>query len=173
MIVASPAFRWSILALLLAATLVGVFYPLEQSDGRRPSRTPSPATQVAASADGAANPTAIEQRANVDPFAPRSWQAQPMVAPTVAEVVVPEFVGPLRPPPPPPAPALPYQYMGRFTADGPSVVYLSRGEQTLIARSGETLESVYKILDISPLKIDFLHVPTGEKQSLPIPAPSN
>jgi hypothetical protein len=171
--VASPAVRWTILSSLLVATLVGVFYPVDESPAERPARG-SRVSKAAIVSVAAIQPTGQgEERANVDPFAPRGWQAQPVTAPVPVVLAVPEFVGPMRPPPPPRAPALPFQYMGRFTDGGPTVVYLSRGDQTLIARAGETLESIYKILEITPVKIDFLHVPTGEKQSLNIPATSN
>jgi hypothetical protein len=171
--VASPAVRWTILSSLLAATLVGVFYPVDQSPAERSARAQRP-SKAAILSEAATLPAGqSEERANVDPFAPRGWQAQPIVAPAVVVVPVPEFVGPMQPPPPPRAPALPFQYMGRFTDGGPTVVYLSRGDQTVIARAGESFESIYKILEITPVKIDFLHVPTGEKQSLNIPASSN
>lgn len=170
---ASPTVRWTILTCLLGATLVGVFYPIDEGMEARPPRTQRKAAAATAPMLVAVPAATGEMRANVDPFAPRAWQTQPVSLPVATAAVVPEFVGPPPPPPPVPAPALPFQYMGRLTAEGPTVVYLSRGDQTLIARSGETLESIYRILEITPLKIDFLHVPTGEKQSLNIPAASN
>lgn len=169
---ASATVRWSILATLLGATLIAMFYPVD--DAGTPPRTRAPRTPkpVQAVPPPVATVPVEEERANVDPFAPRSWQAKPVEAPVVA-AVVPPFIGPMRPPPPAPAPALPFQYMGSFSDGGAAVVYLSRGDQTLIARPGETLENMYKILDITPARIDFLHLPTGEKQSMNLPAPSN
>jgi hypothetical protein len=57
--------------------------------------------------------------------------------------------------------------------DGEQLLYLSRGDQTFIARSGETLEGAYKVLGIDAQGIEFEHLPTGEKQTLTIPASEN
>jgi hypothetical protein len=63
--------------------------------------------------------------------------------------------------------------MGRLNNGGVEVVYLSRGDQTLIARDGETLEGAYKIVGMNRQQIEFEHLPTGEKQMLTIPASEN
>ena len=49
------------------------------------------------------------------------------------------------------------------------VIYLARGETALIARSGELLENTYKVVSINASQIEFEHLPTGQKQALPLP----
>lgn len=63
--------------------------------------------------------------------------------------------------------------MGRLNDGDVQMVYLSRGDQTLVARNGEALDGTYKVIDIAPRHIDFEHMPTGERQSLNMPAPEN
>lgn len=111
-----------------------------------------------------------EQPANVDPFAARGWQVpSDMVATIVAPVVSApvQLAAPIAPP------ALPFQFIGRMNDSGTEVVYLSQGEQMLFARRGETLQGTFKVLQISPRQIEFLHVPTGEKLLMALPAPDN
>lgn len=57
--------------------------------------------------------------------------------------------------------------------DGQQLVYLSHGEQAVVARNGETLEGTYKVLGIDPQRIEFEHLPTGEKQVLALTANDN
>ena len=171
-VIRAPLLRWIVLSSLLAMTIVGAVYPVDETPSLRPPRPPH-ATRVAPVEQATAPLVADNGQADVDPFAPRGWQALP--TPTLAPAAAPvsEFVGPLQPPPPPGPPPLPFQYMGRLTDGGAPVVYLSHGDQALIARNGETLEGTFKVVDISALQIEFLHLPTGQKQSMSLPAPDN
>jgi hypothetical protein len=169
--------RWTVLLTALAATIVATFYPLEQP----PTRVAKPAP-VAARASILAPQVGTPAARGVwdpllsDPFAPRRWDAPPVV---VAAPVAP----PAPPPPPEPAlvaptgpPALPFQFVGQMSdvGDGKDrVVYLSHGEQALVARVGEVLEGSYQVLDITPLQIEFEHLPTGQKQALALPSRNN
>jgi len=63
--------------------------------------------------------------------------------------------------------------MGAMNDDGAQVIYLSRGDQAFVARSGETLDSAYKVLAVDNQHVEFEHLPTGEKQTLTIPATDN
>jgi hypothetical protein len=63
--------------------------------------------------------------------------------------------------------------MGAMIDDGTQVIYLSRGDQAFVARSGETLDSAYKVLTVDNQHVEFEHLPTGEKQTLTIPATDN
>ena len=164
--------RWTILGGLFAATLVACFYPVDVPPLRaqRIARL-----SIAASAPlltSAAHP-AFADPADVDPFAPRGWQVEPIPV-LVASAPVPEpFIGPVRPPPPPPAPPLPFQFIGRLNDGAVPIVYLSHGDQTLIARTGETLEQTYKVVGMTALQIEFQHLPTGDKQLMSLPASGN
>jgi hypothetical protein len=166
--------RWTILSLLLVVTVAACLYPADEPDvhvprAARPARTastPAPALTAAA----------IESDlVDVDPFTARGWREEPPPAPVApVPAPVPEpFVGPIRPPPPPAPPALPFQFMGRLNDGDVPVVYLTHGDQTLIARTGETLEKTYKVLSMSALQVEFLYLPTGDKQLMSLPAPGN
>lgn len=165
--------RWSILLTALTATLVAMFYPVDALQG-----APAPAARAHAPKPATAAPAqpVVIVRGQWeplldDPFAPRRWDAPPpapvpvavTAAPVVAEVVV-------APPGPPP---LPFQFVGQMNDSADQVVYLARGEQALLARTGETLEGTYKVLAITPLQIEFEHLPTGQKQALVFPSRNN
>lgn len=53
--------------------------------------------------------------------------------------------------------------------DNGAVVYLSHGEQMLVARKGETLESMYLVVSIAPGQVELRHLPTGAVQFLNLP----
>jgi hypothetical protein len=53
------------------------------------------------------------------------------------------------------------------------VVYLSKGDQVVVARSGDLLDGGYKVSAISPTHIEFETVSSGFKQPLAIPAKEN
>jgi len=171
--------RWAIWLCLLAGTVAAMLYPTEPKQGEalseavvRTARAPqASAATVVAKADQAANSDTERDalpKLEHDPFAPRGWTAPPPPPPPA----------PVAPPPPPPAapagpPALPFRFMGRLNDGGTEVVYLSHGEQTLVAKPGETLESTYKVLSVAAQRIDFEYLPTGDTQSLTIAAPDN
>ena len=66
-----------------------------------------------------------------------------------------------------------YFFGDSLTDGGAQTVYLARGEQTVVARAGEVLDSTYKITAITPVQIEFEYIPTGVKQALDIPARDN
>jgi hypothetical protein len=163
--------RWIILLSLAVATAVASLYPTDDAPDSSlvaaNTRTSRPAAKAADIVD---NPLAAVLPGDVDPFAPRGWQAPPPPAPIQVAPVAPKPIAPPAPVGPPP---LPFKFMGRMNDDGEQLLYLSRGDQTFIARSGETLEGAYKVLGIDAQGIEFEHLPTGEKQTLTIPASEN
>ena len=81
------------------------------------------------------------------------------------------------PPPPPPtamaeaaalAPPLPFAFLGKKFEGDIWEVYLSRGEQTLIAREGQTLDGIYRIDKIAPPSLALTYLPLAQSQTLPI-----
>lgn len=166
--------RWVILLTVAAITAAFSFYP-ESDDGAvlNPNRTGKHAEVARTKAAPATvEPQVIDSDDSLDPFAPRGWQLPPPPAPTpVAVAAVPAV--PVAPPAPVGPPPLPYKFMGAMNDDGNIVIYLSRGDQALVARGGETLDGTYKVLAIDSQHIEFEHLPTGEKQSLSIPASEN
>lgn len=162
----AAVFRKGVLGAALAGT---VYASLMTDDGEAPpakAAAPQPTRQALVSVTPA--PPSDDERdgdaENGDPFAPRNWMPpapppEPVKvvtsAPPVAEVIVPQ--GP---------PPLPYQFMGRMHGSDDQVVYLGRGDQALVARTGDVLESAYKVINISATQIEFEHIPTGQRQTL-------
>jgi hypothetical protein len=111
----------------------------------------------------------FEEEASADPFEKRGWAEPPPLPPPVAppapveRTVAPVVVEPVGPPP------LPYRYVGSFSDDGGAVIYLARGEVAVVARVGETLDGAYKVGALQARGIEFEHLSTGTKQTLPIP----
>lgn len=165
--------RWSILLTALGATLVAMFLPVA-SPALAPvanAHAPAPKAPISVAVAPASAVNGVWEPLLDDPFAPRHWEAPAQSAPApvvvapppVAEVVV-------APPGPPP---LPFQFVGQMNDSADQVVYLARGEQALLARKGETLEGTYKVLAITPVQIEFEHLPTGQKQALVFPPRNN
>ncbi|WP_146171867.1 hypothetical protein [Pseudoduganella armeniaca] len=169
--------RWAVLLAALAATVAAIFYPAPddqdpdlsgavpaQRQGAAATRAPStPAAPAAVATQHGPDWVASAD----DPFAARGWQPAPVTAPVARTVEAVQANEPT--PPPPPAP-LPYQFVGQMVDGGNQIVYLSRGDQVLLARKGETLEGTYKVLDIGATQIEFEMLSSGLRQTLPIPA---
>lgn len=165
--------RWSILLSALGATLVAMFYPLDEprSAPVQVARVTAPKPAAPKAAPVALAAQGVWEPLLDDPFAPRRWDAPPPPPPpvvaTAAPVVAEVVVAPSGPPP------LPFQFVGQMNDSTDQVVYLARGEQALLARTGETLEGTYKVLAITPVQIEFEHLPTGQKQALVFPSRNN
>lgn len=115
---------------------------------------------------GARNGEAEFEEEENDPFSPRNWTSPPPPPPEPVNTA-----GPAQPPPvivPEGPPPLPYQFMGRLNNGADQLVYLGRGDQPLVARMGDVLEQIYKVVDIGPAQIEFEHLPTGQRQTLPL-----
>jgi len=97
-----------------------------------------------------------------DLFASRAAVPPP---PPVAIVVAPP------PPAPPSAPPLPFRYFGKWIDGDRTVVFLwNNGEGQSVA-AGDTVEGAYRIEAITDSSIDFVYLPLGSKQTLPISKP--
>lgn len=86
------------------------------------------------------------------------------------------------PPPPPPsappaviqpssapsAPPLPFTYLGKKREDGKWEVYLSRGDQTIIAHEQSVIDKNYHVSSITPPTLLITYVPLNQAQSMPI-----
>lgn len=169
----TTALRRIVLLGALIVTIAACLLPVDEPPPHVPRAARSTRAVLAAAPVEAERPAPAEA-VDVDPFAPRAWQAEP-AAPVLAAAPPPvaPMVGPMPPAPPAPPPPLPFQFMGRLTDGLVPVVYLSHGEQTLVARSGETLEQTYKVLGIGATQIEFMYLPTGERQLMPLPVPGN
>jgi hypothetical protein len=102
-----------------------------------------------------------------DPFASKSWQAPPP-APEPSKQPSPVAIAPVDTTPAPPPP-LPYKFVGQMNDGAQRVVYLSRGEQVLLAHQGDVLDGSYKVIAIGTTQVEFEAVSSGVRQMLPIP----
>jgi hypothetical protein len=160
-----------VLLTALALTVAAIFFSpapaevVEVSARRASVPTGTPAAQASA----AEITPVFEVEASADPFEKRGWAEPPPPAPPVAapapveRTVAPVVVEPAGPPP------LPYRYVGSFSDDAGAVIYLARGEVAVVARVGETLDGTYKVAALQARGVEFEHISTGTKQSLPIP----
>lgn len=155
----------------LAGTIGAIFYPVEEefTEQVMPAFFALKAVKTVAAVQAKpelANPLWVASDEN--PFAPRLWEAPPPVAAVetreVKAVDIPE--APVEQPPPP----LPYKFLGQMQNEGEQILYLGRGDQVLLAKKGDVLESSYKVVEISDVQIEFESVQLGIRQSLPIPA---
>jgi hypothetical protein len=164
--------RLFVLLIALGTTVGAILYPVEE-----PNYLPSSRSVFGAKpTEESALPFVVsdlDERVDVDPFSPRGWapSVPQSAAPAVSEATVaPGVVSPEVPAGPPP---LPFQFVGRMNDAGNEVIYLRQGDQMILARSGDTLQGSYKVLSMSATQIELLHVATGEKQFMSIPAPDS
>lgn len=90
-----------------------------------------------------------------DLFSTRSWNP-PAPAPAPAAAAAPV------------APPMPFVFLGKKLEGGAWEVYLSRGEQTFIAREGQTLDQAYRVDKIAPPGLTLTYLPLGQIQKLAI-----
>jgi hypothetical protein len=80
------------------------------------------------------------------------------------------------PPPAPPAvsaaapvaPPVPYAFLGKKLEAEFWEVYLSRGEQTFVARTGQVLEGEWRVDQIAPPKLALTYLPLAQTQTFSI-----
>ncbi len=78
------------------------------------------------------------------------------------------------PPPPPPAPTappLPFRYFGKWIDGDRTVVFLWNNREGHSVAAGDTVEGTYRIEAITDSSVDFVYLPLGSKQTLPISRP--
>lgn len=63
-------------------------------------------------------------------------------------------------------PALPFQFMGRFTDDGKTAYFLQIDGQNVVARPGEKINDSYLLDSVSGDTMNFIYLPLNQKQSL-------
>ena len=105
---------------------------------------------IAAASTAASGPAGTAQR---DLFSARSWVAPPPPPP---------------PAPPPVAPPLPFAFLGKKLEGAAWEVYLSQGEQTLIVREGQTIESIWRVDQVTPPSMTMTFLPLGQARVLSI-----
>jgi hypothetical protein len=169
-VVKSERRRWFVLLTGLALTIAAIVFgpaPAEVVEVAAARPPAAPALVAPQAAAGEVAPIFAEEGI-ANPFEKRGWEEPPPAPAVVAEpiVVAPLAVAQEEPKGPPP---LPFKYIGRFSDDAGGLVYLARGEQTLVARVGDTLEGNYKLTALETRRIEFENIESGTKQTLPVP----
>lgn len=160
--------RWTVLLLALACTLAAVAYPVEEQDVvvEVAMPLPQPKPELPTHSPEIAAPEIAWLASDDDPFAARAWQAPLPAAPEPAKQL--SVAAPITAPPPPPP--LPYKFVGQMNNGAERTVYLSRGDQVVIAHQGDVLDGSYKVVAIRSTQIEFETTSSGLKQMLAIPA---
>lgn len=63
-------------------------------------------------------------------------------------------------------PALPFQFMGRFTDEGKTAYFLQIDGQNVVARPGEKVNDSYLLDSVSGNTMNFIYLPLNQKQTL-------
>ncbi len=78
------------------------------------------------------------------------------------------------PPPPPPAPTtppLPFRYFGKWVDGEKTAVFLWQNNEGRSVSAGDTVDGTYQIESITDSSVNFIYLPLGSKQALPITHP--
>ncbi|MQA21439.1 hypothetical protein [Rugamonas rivuli] len=67
---------------------------------------------------------------------------------------------------PPGPPALPFQFLGRFTDEGQTAYFLQIDGQNVVARPGEKVNDSYLLDSVSGNAMNFVYLPLNQKQTL-------
>ena len=162
----TPLQRWTILGTALALTLAAVKWaasdeeiaprPAQSSGARAPGDAQADSAEAIPRLDLDRLRRAPHEAPRADPFAQKRW--------TVAAVPAP------RPAPPPPrapqAPPLPFTYFGKAVEGGKVTVFLTKGENSYVARPGVTLDGSYRVEHVDERKVIFTYLPLGTRQEL-------
>lgn len=168
-----------------AATLIAAWFAPDQDGGvvgpaaaTTREADPAPATPVvalvaiAAVAAPPANADGIDlqihprvaddEMGNV--FAKQSWAPEApkkvMLEQAQVQQVAQQASAPSGPP------ALPFQFLGRFTDEGKTAYFLQIDGQNVVARPGEKVNDSYLLDSVSGNTMNFVYLPLNQKQTL-------
>ena len=159
--------RWAILGTALALTLAAIKWAGSNQDLEvKPAQSPHASAAAGPSHEAQAVPRLEleklrrphQEAPGADPFSQRNWD--------VAARAEARRNAPPLPPPPPRAPPLPFKYLGKAVEQGNVTVFLSRGDNTYIARVGDTLDGKYRVERVDERMVVFRYLPLGQRQQL-------
>jgi Cohesin domain len=154
--------RIAVLIALLAVSAAWIAIDLRGPAGPIAAKTPASAASQdtdhsAAPASQAKQPGIPERsalgRIASDPFSAHSWMPRRKPA-AVSEAPVPV------------APPLPFRFAGQFHRESGIEVYVARGEEIFPVKEGDILDGQYKVDSVSATEVNFVHVPSGERQTI-------
>jgi len=168
-----PKQRWIVLILLLGLTLSATAWVSQHDEpaiavaiaqAAQPAKTDQPARKPNAATKISAEPGVLQleklqrepgEEAETDLFAAKSWYVPPPPPKPV-------------PPPPPSAPPLPFAYMGKLIEDGQMTVFLTKQDRNYVVKSGDTIDGMYKVEEVSARIMTLTYLPLKIKQTLMI-----
>jgi hypothetical protein len=164
--------RWTVLLSALAATVVAMFYPVDEPSEPQgpiaPRPRPDPAVKLVAAPASKDRPRPAWIASDDNPFGPRVWDAPPPAVESARAVQLVELAQAA--PAPEAPPPLPYRFLGQMQDGGNRIIYLGRGEEVVLAHQNDVLEGSYKVVAVNDSMIEFESVQSGIRQTLPIPA---
>lgn len=131
-----------------------------------PPRPSKSMTQVNASAEAMKVPALLSRDMFTKDGAPNNLFDKPAPPPSQAGVAQVQ-------PEPPVAPPLPFGLLGRKYEEGRWEIFLTKGDQTYIVHTDDVIEDTYKVVEIKPPAMTLMYLPTNERQSMQIGAPTN
>lgn len=178
-----------LLALLCALVILRIFVPPRTEPPQVLSeaviRKPVPAANTVPEVLGvlaASNfvPSVLDEHdAPGNAFSVRPPPAPPYVPPIPVAALAKAKIAPAPPPVAPvvfveaPPPPVPYQAIGTWD-DGKGLgVFLASPNGTLLARQGATLQSEYKVTDVTLQQVSLLHIASKREIRLSVPRASN
>lgn len=168
--------RWmlyGVAALLTGAAMLAVQPQQEAGEAAASLPAARPARAVPAGTAPAA-PLALPQRpyggAGRSPFGDPALAAAAAAAQAAAAAPPPTPVDSTAAAPAATAAALPFRFLGRWTEDGTSTVFLAQGQRQFTAVAGRHLTPDYLVEHIGARELRLLHVPTGTRQTLALAA---
>lgn len=177
--------RKILLTTAAAATLIAAWFAPDSEGGvvspaaARSGSAASPATPATA-ASGPDKPSADALRASLhiaprideeelgNVFAKQSWTPQAtgkQLAQAAAAAAAPPVAGNELPAG---APALPFQFLGRYSDDGKTAYFLQMDGQNLLARPGERVTDQYLLEAVEGNRLIFIYLPLNQKQILAV-----
>jgi hypothetical protein len=160
-----------VVALALIASVVAGREELSSDPQAVPEPAPAPAVN-------GATPQASLPDLDLDKLnrSVRSNRITDLFASKPAVPPPPPVVVAITPPPPPPparpsAPPLPFRYFGKWIDGDRTVVFLWNNSEGHSVAAGDTVEGTYRIEAITESSVDFVYLPLGSKQTLPISKP--
>jgi len=129
-------------------------------------------TGVRAQERGDAKAGAMGKPAKNDAFGSKNWKPAPPPKKVVkAKPVAQPVAAPPPPPPAPTAPALPFTYLGRMVDAGVTTVFLAQQHVSLAVKTGDTINNVYRVDQITDTTVSLTYLPLNAKQQLNLGGP--
>lgn len=160
-----------------AATLLAAWFAPEQDGGvvgpaaattrEAPAASTPPAVAEAAPAASLGAQLQIHPRLEEDDlgnvFAKQSWQPDAPKKAIPEQALQEQRQAAARPAG---APALPFQFMGRFSDDGKTAYFLQIDGRNVVAHPGDNIDDNYRLDSVSGDSLNFIYLPLNQKQSL-------